>query len=102
VNTVDLDLLFKFPQKYARIIRGKGEGASSRESTMMVYFMLKNPRKHWGRRPLLYGKLNMAIGVISHLFGLIPVKIPVQPDQNRAYKKTVQKPSGLSSVQIPV
>jgi hypothetical protein len=46
---------FKIPQKDARIIGGKGERASSRESTMEVYFLLKNPRKHWGRRPLLYG-----------------------------------------------
>jgi hypothetical protein len=40
---VDLDLLFQIPQKYARIIGGKREGASSRGSTMEMYFVLKNP-----------------------------------------------------------
>jgi hypothetical protein len=34
VGIVDLDLLFQIPQKYARIIGGKGEEASSREATM--------------------------------------------------------------------
>jgi hypothetical protein len=29
----------------------------------------RNPRKPLGKKPLLYGKPNMAIGVISHLFG---------------------------------
>jgi hypothetical protein len=43
-GVVDLDLLFQIPQKYARIIRGKREGASSRGSTMEVYFVLKNPK----------------------------------------------------------
>jgi hypothetical protein len=41
-GVVDLDLLFQIPQKYARIIGGKREGASSRGSTIEVYFMLKN------------------------------------------------------------
>jgi hypothetical protein len=39
-GVVDLDLLFQIPQKDARIIGGKREGASSRRSTMEVYFML--------------------------------------------------------------
>jgi hypothetical protein len=69
VEIVDQDLLFQIPQKYARIVGGKGERASSRGSTIEVYFMLKNRRKHWGRRPLLYGKPNMAVGVIFHFFG---------------------------------
>jgi hypothetical protein len=43
-GVVDLDLLFQIPPKYARIIGGKREGASSRGSTMEVYFMLKNPK----------------------------------------------------------
>jgi hypothetical protein len=51
VEIVDLDLLFQIPQKYARNIGGKGEIESSKESTIEVYFMLKNSRKHWGRRP---------------------------------------------------
>ena len=51
VEIVDLDLLFKSPQKDARIIGGKGEEASSRESTMEVNFMLKNLKNCWGRSP---------------------------------------------------
>jgi hypothetical protein len=35
-GVVNLDLLFQIPQKYARIIGGKGEEASSRGSTMEV------------------------------------------------------------------
>jgi hypothetical protein len=54
-RVVDLDLLFQIPQKYARIIGGKREGASSREATMEVREKLKNtPRtleNHWGRSP---------------------------------------------------
>jgi hypothetical protein len=42
VEIVDQDLLYQIPQKYARIIGGKREGASSRESTMEVREMLKN------------------------------------------------------------
>jgi hypothetical protein len=57
------------PNKDARIIGGKRERTISRESTMEVYFMLKNPRKHCGRRPLLYGKPNMAVRVIFHFIG---------------------------------
>jgi len=53
VGIVDLDLLFQIPQKNARIIRGKGEEASSRGSTMEVNFVLKNPRKLLGKKPLL-------------------------------------------------
>jgi hypothetical protein len=44
VEIVDQDLLFQISQKDARIIGGKGEGAISGESTMEVYFVLKNPR----------------------------------------------------------
>jgi hypothetical protein len=42
VETVDLDLLFQILKKYARIIVGKGEEASSKGSTMEVREMLKN------------------------------------------------------------
>jgi hypothetical protein len=35
-GVVDLDLLFQIPQKYARVIGGKGEKASSRGATMEV------------------------------------------------------------------
>jgi hypothetical protein len=42
VEIVDLDFLFQIPQKYARIIGGKREGASSRGSTMEEREMLKN------------------------------------------------------------
>jgi hypothetical protein len=55
VGIVDLDLLFQIPQKYARIIGGKGEEASSRDLTMEVRENLKNTlRTHfnrWGRSP---------------------------------------------------
>jgi hypothetical protein len=54
-GVVDLDLLFQIPQKYARIIGGKREGANSRGSTMEVREKLKNTLKtlgnHWGRSP---------------------------------------------------
>jgi hypothetical protein len=53
VEIVDQDLLFQIPQKYAKIIRGKREEASSRGSTMEVYFVLKNSKTFGGRRPLL-------------------------------------------------
>jgi hypothetical protein len=59
-GVVDLDLLFQIPQKYVRIIGGKGEEASSREATMKVREKLKNTLRtlenHWGRRPF-YSKL---------------------------------------------
>jgi hypothetical protein len=45
VGIVDLDL-FQIPQKYARIIGGKGEEASSRGATMEVENMLKNTLEH--------------------------------------------------------
>jgi hypothetical protein len=52
-GVVDLDLLFKIPQKYERIIEGEREGANSRGATMEVRENLKNtPRtleNHWGR-----------------------------------------------------
>jgi hypothetical protein len=55
VRIVDIDLLFQIPQKYARIIGGKGEEASAREATMEVREMLKNTletlENHWGRSP---------------------------------------------------
>jgi hypothetical protein len=53
---VDLDLLFQIPKKDARKIGGKGEEESLWRSTTVVQMKLKNPRKHSGRRPLLYGK----------------------------------------------
>jgi hypothetical protein len=59
-GVVDLDLLFQIPQKYARIIGGKRDGASSRGATIEVREKLKNtPRtleNHWGRSPF-YSKL---------------------------------------------
>jgi hypothetical protein len=58
----------------------------------------RNPKKPLGRRPLLYGKPNMAVGVISHFFGWFLV----QPDQNRAYRKIVLKLFSLNSVQFSV
>jgi hypothetical protein len=69
VEIVDQDLLFKSPKKYARMIGGKGEEESLWRSIMVVQMKLKNPRKALGKKPLLYGKPNMAIGVISHSFG---------------------------------
>jgi hypothetical protein len=42
VEIVDQDPLFQIPQKYARIIEGKREEASSRGSTMEEREMLKN------------------------------------------------------------
>jgi hypothetical protein len=56
VEIVDLDNLFQIPQKYARIIGGKREGASSRESTMEVREMqehTRNTQKMLGKKPLL-------------------------------------------------
>ena len=53
MGIVDLDLLFQSPQKDARIIGGKGEEAISRDSIMKVNFVLKNPRKLLGKKPLL-------------------------------------------------
>jgi hypothetical protein len=57
-GVVDLDLLFQIPQKYARIIRGKGEGARSRGSTMEVYFMLKNSKTFGKKTPFIVLKEN--------------------------------------------
>jgi hypothetical protein len=63
VEIVDQDILYQISQKYARIIGGKREGASSRESTMEVREMLKNTlgtlenhwgRSHWGHFPLFW------------------------------------------------
>ena len=53
VGIVDLDLLFKSPQKDARLIGGMGEEASSRDSTMVAKNVLKNPRKPLETKPLL-------------------------------------------------
>jgi hypothetical protein len=57
VEIVDLDLLFQIPKKYARIIGGKGEEASSIVSTMEVREMLRNTletlKKLLGKKPLL-------------------------------------------------
>jgi hypothetical protein len=69
VEIVDQDLLFQSPQEYERIIGGKGEEESLWRSIMVVQMKLKNPRKPLGKKPLLYGKPNMAVGVISHSFG---------------------------------
>jgi hypothetical protein len=59
-GVVDLDLLFQIPQKYARIIGGERERASSKGSTMKVREKLKNTvetlENHWGRSPF-YSKL---------------------------------------------
>ena len=41
-GNVDLDLLFKSPQKDDRIIGGMGEEASSKGPTMVVNFVLKS------------------------------------------------------------
>jgi len=53
VEVVDLDLLFQIPQEYARIIGGKGEEESSRDSTMVAQKVLKNSRKPLGKKTLL-------------------------------------------------
>jgi hypothetical protein len=54
-GVIDLDLLFQIPQKYAKIIGGKGEEAISSEATMEEREKLKNtPRtlpNCWGRSP---------------------------------------------------
>jgi hypothetical protein len=59
VDIVDLDILFQIPKKYARIIGGKREGASSRGSTMEEREILKNTlrtlKNCWGRS-LFYSK----------------------------------------------
>jgi hypothetical protein len=53
VEIVDLDLLFQIPQKYARIIIGKGEKARSKglEEMEMLKNTLETLEKCWGRRP---------------------------------------------------
>jgi hypothetical protein len=65
VEIVDLDLLYQIPQKYARIIGGKRDGASSRESTMEVREMLKNTlgtlENHWEEAPFIANQ-NRAVG----------------------------------------
>jgi hypothetical protein len=53
VEIVDQDLLSQIPKKDARIIGGKREEESSRGSTIEVYFVLKNPKKSLGKKPLL-------------------------------------------------
>ena len=50
-GNVDLDLLFKSPQKDARIIGGMGDEASSKGPTMVVNFVHKSIPNCWGRRP---------------------------------------------------
>jgi hypothetical protein len=65
VEIVYLDLLFQIPKKYARIIGGKGEEASSRGSTMEEREMLKNTQEHIqtiGEETHYIGNQNMAIG----------------------------------------
>jgi pyridoxine/pyridoxamine 5'-phosphate oxidase len=61
----NLDLLFQIPQKYARIIGGKGEEASSRGSTMEEREMLKNTLRTLetvGEESPFIANQNMAIG----------------------------------------
>jgi hypothetical protein len=62
---LDLDLLFEIPKKYARIIGGKGEEASSRGSTMEEREMLKNglgTLKTVGEEAPFIANQNMAVG----------------------------------------
>jgi hypothetical protein len=64
-GVVDLDLLFKIPQKYTRIIGGKGEEASSRGSTMEVRERLKNTLEHTqtvGEEAPFIANRNRAVG----------------------------------------
>ena len=51
VGIVDLDLLFKIPQKDVTIIGGMGEEAISKGPTLVVNFVLKSLPNHWGRSP---------------------------------------------------
>jgi hypothetical protein len=64
-GVVDLDLLFQIPQKYAIIIGGKREEASSRGATMEVENMLKNTQKHTqtvGEEAPFIANRNWAVG----------------------------------------
>jgi hypothetical protein len=74
-EVVDLDLLFQIPQKYARIIGGKREGASSRGSTMEVYFMLKNLRTFGEEDPFYSPQRKLAVWDETGF----PVEFPVGP-----------------------
>jgi hypothetical protein len=77
VGIVDLDLLFQIPQKYARIIGGKGEEASSREATMVVENMLKNTQE---------------------LYQTVGEEAPFIENQNRAVGGKSRANSGQNSV----
>jgi hypothetical protein len=74
-GVVYLDLLFLIPQKYARIIRGKREGASSSGSTMEVYFMLKNPKTFGEEDPFYSPQRKLAVWGKTGF----PVEFPVGP-----------------------
>jgi hypothetical protein len=93
VEIVDQDLLYQIPQKYARIIGGKREGASSRESTMEVREMLKNTlgtlENHWGRSPFYMESQIWPLGSFPTLSGDSRSKTRSNRTQNRKYKKTV-------------
>jgi hypothetical protein len=93
VEIVDQDLLYQIPQKYARIIRGKREGASSRESTMEVREMLKNTlgtlENHWGRSPFYMESQIWPLGSFPTLSGDSRSKTQSNRTQNKKYKKTV-------------
>jgi hypothetical protein len=77
VEIVDIDFLFQIPQKYARIIGGKGEEASSRGSTMVVREMLKNTLRtlenRWRRSPFYSKSKYGRWGKISDKSGGNPV-----------------------------
>jgi hypothetical protein len=90
---VDQDLLYQIPKKYARIIGGKREGASSRESTMEVIEMLKNTLRtlenHWGRSPFYMESQIWPLGSFPTFSGDSRSKTRSNRTQNRKYKKTV-------------
>jgi hypothetical protein len=93
VKIVNQDLLSQIPQKYARIIGGMREGASSRESTMEVREMLKNTlgtlENHWGRSPFYMESQIWPLGSFSTCLGDFWSKTWFNRTQNRKYKKTV-------------
>jgi hypothetical protein len=75
-RVVDLDLLFQIPKKYTRIIGGKSEGASSRESTMEVYFVLKNSETFGEEDPFYSPQRKLAVWDETGF----PVEFPVGPE----------------------
>jgi hypothetical protein len=68
---------------------------------MVVQMKLKNPRKHWGRRPLLYGKPNMTVGVFP-LFQVDPSPNPGQTRIKPSIEENSSEMFGLSSVKNPI